>query len=323
MPIFPGVRLSRLRKHSRLREALSETRVNPKKCFLPLFVVPGRGVQEPIPSLPGQSRLACDRLAGKAKELSTKGLTGVLLFGIPQNKDSQGSEAYAKDNIVCQGIQAIKDAAPDLLVATDVCLCSYTDHGHCGIVDEKGHIQNDPTLELLGEIALRHAGSGAELVSPSDMMDGRVGRIRKVLDQNGFQDTAILSHAAKFASSFFGPFRDATHCTPKFGDRRSYQANPANRREALLEIAEDIEEGADIVMVKPALPYLDVISEARRKFDHPIAAYQVSGEYVMIKALAEKNLGNEKELVLESLTAIQRAGADLIVTYFAGDLLDF
>jgi len=318
---FPNIRPRRLRVHPTLRRMVAETRLSPDHLIMPAFVVPGHNIREPIPSMPGICHLSPDQVAKDAKEMEQEGVGAILLFGVPDKKDEYGTSASEKDGVVQRAIRAIKEAAPNLVVITDVCLCGYTSHGHCGVIDPKGKILNDPTLELLSEMALSHARAGADIVAPSDMMDGRVGSIRRALDGDGLQDVLILSYAAKYASCFYGPFRDAAHSAPSFGDRKTYQMDPPNVREALKEIALDIDEGADMVMVKPALPYLDVISKARDAFNVPIAAYQVSGEYSMIKAAAERGWLDEKRAMAESLTAIKRAGADLIITYFAREFV--
>ena len=318
---FPNIRPRRLRVHPTLRRMVAETRLSPDHLIMPAFVVPGHNIREPIPSMPGICHLSPDQVAKDAKEMEQEGVGAILLFGVPDKKDEYGTSASEKDGVVQRAIRAIKEAAPNLVVITDVCLCGYTSHGHCGVIDPKGKILNDPTLELLSEMALSHARAGADIVAPSDMMDGRVGSIRRALDGDGLQDVLILSYAAKYASCFYGPFRDAAHSAPSFGDRKTYQMDPPNVREALKEIALDIDEGADMVMVKPALPYLDVISKARDAFNVPIAAYQVSGEYSMIKAAAERGWLDEKRAMVESLTAIKRAGADLIITYFAREFV--
>ena len=318
---FPNIRPRRLRVHPTLRRMVAETRLSPDHLIMPAFVVPGQNVCEPIPSMPGICHLSPDQVAKDAKEMEQEGVGAILLFGVPDKKDEYGTSASEKDGVVQRAIRAIKEAAPNLVVITDVCLCGYTSHGHCGVIDPKGKILNDPTLELLSEMALSHARAGADIVAPSDMMDGRVGSIRRALDGDGLQDVLILSYAAKYASCFYGPFRDAAHSAPSFGDRKTYQMDPPNVREALKEIALDIDEGADMVMVKPALPYLDVISKARDAFNVPIVAYQVSGEYSMIKAAAERGWLDEKRAMAESLTAIKRAGADLIITYFAREFV--
>lgn len=295
---------------------MRETDLNPQDFIYPLFVVSGKGVKNPINSMPECFQESPDRAVESAKEAFSLGIPAVILFGIPDRKDEIGSSAYDYSGVVQQTVRAIKDTIPDMIVITDVCLCEYTSHGHCGII-KNGKVDNDATLEILALEALSHARAGADIVAPSDMMDGRVGYIRKALDQEGFTDTVILSYAAKYASAFYGPFREAAESAPAFGDRRSYQMDPANRREALKEVALDIEEGADIVMVKPALAYLDIISDVKRSFNLPVAAYNVSGEYSMVKAAAKLGWLNEDAVMLEVLTAIKRAGADLILTYFA------
>jgi porphobilinogen synthase len=315
---FPQQRLRRLRRTERLRALVRETDVRAGDLIYPLFVVPGSSVRKPIGSLPGCFHLSADEAAREAREVESLGIAGVILFGLPEHKDALGSEGYTDDGVVPRAIRAIRSACPDLLVMTDVCLCEYTSHGHCGVV-EGDDVRNDPTLELLSRMALAHARAGAHVIAPSDMMDGRVGAIRRALDANAFADTPILSYAAKYASGFYGPFREAADSTPQFGDRRSYQMDPANAREALAEVALDIEEGADMVMVKPALPYLDVIRRVRERFDVPIAAYNVSGEYAMVKAAAEKGWIDEQRVTTEILTSIRRAGADVILTYHAKD----
>jgi len=280
--------------------------------------VHGRGVREAIPSMPGQARLSVDELVREAKDVAGMGIPGVILFGLPREKDPRGSEAYAEDGIVQQAVRAVKDVVPDLLVITDVCLCQYTSHGHCGVV-EGGTVRNDATLELLSRVALSHVEAGADMVAPSDMMDGRVAAMREALDESGYTESPIMAYSAKYASSFYGPFRDAADSTPQFGDRRSYQMDPANGTEAMREIALDLDEGADIVMVKPALPYLDIISRAKSEFGVPLAAYSVSGEYAMIRAAGRLGWLDEERAMLEALTAIRRAGADIVITYFARD----
>ncbi len=295
---------------------MRETRVEPGDLIYPLFCVTGRGVREPVVSMPGIDRLSVDQLAAEAKDIQALGLAAVILFGIPDHKDALGTDGYDPDGIVQRAIRAIKDATPDLVVIADVCLCEYTDHGHCGVYDGV-HVNNDATLPLLARTAVALAQAGADIVAPSDMMDGRVAAIRRALDAEGQSDTAILSYAAKYASAFYGPFRDAAESTPAAGDRRGYQLDPANAREALDEIAADLEEGADMVMVKPALPYLDVIHAARAAFRAPLFAYQVSGEYSLIRAAAERGWIDEERAIDESLTAIRRAGADRVITYFA------
>jgi porphobilinogen synthase len=293
-----------------------ETSVSPDDFIYPLFVTCGKGIRKEISSMPGCYQESLDQLAINAKEVYSLGIPSVILFGIPENKDELGTGAYAEDGIVQQAIKVIKDAVPELYVITDVCLCEYTSHGHCGVV-AKGDVDNDKTLSLLSLEAVSHAKAGADMVAPSDMMDGRVAAIRAALDQEGFAGTPIMAYAAKYASAFYGPFREAAESTPQFGDRRSYQMDPANRREALKEAAMDIAEGADIVMVKPALAYLDIISDVRNTFNLPVAAYNVSGEYSLVKAAAQLGWIDEERAMMEILTSIRRAGADLILTYFA------
>jgi len=295
-----------------------ETRLTPDRLIYPVFVVPGRGVRREIPSLPGCFHLSPDEAAREARAVEELGIAGVILFGLPEGKDATGSQGWSEDGVVQRAVRAIRDQCKELLVATDVCLCEYTSHGHCGVV-EGDEVKNDPTLELLAKMALAHARAGAHVVAPSDMMDGRVAAIRRALDGQGFADVAILSYAAKYASGFYGPFREAADSTPQFGDRRGYQMDPANVREALREVRLDVEEGADIVMVKPALPYLDVIRAVRESCDRPVAAYNVSGEYAMVKAAAQRGWIDEERVVKETLTCIARAGADIIVTYHAKD----
>ncbi|MDE0214056.1 MAG: porphobilinogen synthase [Deltaproteobacteria bacterium] len=316
---FPVTRPRRLRRTALLRDMVRETALSPRDFIYPLFVCPGRDQVQPVTSMPGVSQLSVDRAAQEAENVWHLGIPGVILFGIPETKDAVGSEAYADHGVVQQAVCAIKDMVPDLLVITDVCLCEYTDHGHCGVVDG-GEVDNDETLELLVKEALSHARAGADVVAPSDMMDGRVGAIRSALDGEGFENVVIMAYAAKYASGFYGPFREAAESTPQFGDRRSYQMDPGNSDEALREVEEDIAEGADIVMVKPALSYLDVISKVKQRFGHPTAAYNVSGEYAMIKAAAQNGWIDENTVVPEVLLSIKRAGADLILTYFAKDM---
>lgn len=316
---FPVQRLRRLRKNETIRRMVRETRLSVDAFIYPLFIVHGQDKRIPISSMPGVFQLSCDMLKEEVKEICALGIPGVLLFGIPEYKDSRATAAYDDKGVVQEATRIIKDSFPDLLVITDVCLCEYMDHGHCGIVDKDGEINNDATLELLAREALSHARAGADIVAPSDMMDGRIGYIRQVLDENGFAGTAIMSYAAKYASGFYGPFREAAESAPQFGDRRSYQMDPANGREALREVELDIAEGADIVMVKPALAYLDVITRVRERYNHPLAAYNVSGEYSMIKAATANRWVDEERVVMEILTAIKRAGADIIITYFAKD----
>jgi porphobilinogen synthase len=318
---FPIDRMRRLRANETLRRMVRETRLCRDDLILPLFVVEGSGVREAVASMPGVSRFSVDQVVGEAKRVAELGVPAVILFGIPKRKDARGSGADAPDGIVQRAVTAIKAATPDLCVITDVCLCEYTDHGHCGIVEE-GRVRNDPSLERLAATALSHAQAGSDMVAPSDMMDGRVAAIRAQLDAHGFEELPILAYAAKFASAFYGPFRDAAESTPQHGDRRSYQMDPANRREALREMRLDLEEGADVLMVKPATPYLDVLSDARREFDLPLAAYHVSGEYAMIKAAAERGWIDGERAMEEALLSIKRAGADWILTYAAADLAE-
>jgi porphobilinogen synthase len=275
-------------------------------------------VREPIASMPGQHRLSIDELLKECKDAASMGIPAVLLFGLPRDKDPRGTEAYAEDGIIQQAVRAVKDTIPDLLVITDVCLCEYTSHGHCGVVED-GRVKNDPTLELIARTAVSHAEAGVDMVAPSDMMDGRVAAIREGLDEAGFPETPIMAYSAKYASAFYGPFREAADSTPQFGDRRSYQMDPANAVEAMREVALDVDEGADIVMVKPALPYLDVIARVKGEFGLPVAAYSVSGEYAMLKAAGQLGWLDEDRAVLEALTGIRRAGADIVITYFAKD----
>ncbi len=315
---FPAYRPRRLRRTELLRRMVREHHLRPDDFILPLFVRHGRGQRQPIDSMPGQFQLSVDELVREAKEASALGIPGVLLFGLPAEKDAFGSEAYAKDGIVQQAVRAIKDAVSDLVVVTDVCLCEYTSHGHCGVVEE-GQVKNDPTLELLAQAAVSHAEAGADIVAPSDMMDGRVAAIREALDDSGYVETAIMAYSAKYASAFYGPFREAAESAPQFGDRKGYQMDPANGDEAMREVALDLDEGADIVMVKPALAYLDIVWRVKADFGVPVAAYAVSGEYAMVKAAARLGWLDEERVMLEMLTGIKRAGADLILTYFAKD----
>jgi porphobilinogen synthase len=315
---FPTHRPRRLRRTEALRTLVRETRLTTRSLVYPLFVCPGSKVKDAIKSMPGNFRWSVDLLVEECKSAFDAGIPAVILFGIPESKDEVASGAYDPDGIVQRAMRALKKALPQLIVIGDVCLCEYTSHGHCGVV--KGNeIENDPTLDLLAKTALAQAQAGADMVAPSDMMDGRVARIRKELDAHGLSHIPILSYASKYASAFYGPFREAADSAPQFGDRKSHQMDPANQREALREIALDIEEGADIVMVKPAMPYLDVIALARRQFDVPIAAYQVSGEFSLIEAAAQKGWVDRDRIIMESLTSIQRAGADIILTYFAKD----
>lgn len=313
---FPMQRMRRTRETEPLRRLVRETNLTPNDFIYPVFVTEGQGRREPIPSMPGQSRLSIDLLVKEAHEVKALGIPAMILFGIPDRKDERGSSGFDPDGIVQRAIRALKEQVPDLVVITDVCIDEYTSHGHCGIVKE-GRILNDETLDCLRAMAKTHAQAGADMVAPSDMMDGRVAAIRDELDQAGFVDTPIMAYAAKFASCFYAPFRDAANSSPQFGDRQSYQMDPANRREALREIDLDVEEGADLVMVKPAMPYLDIISAARDRTLLPIAAYQVSGEYSMIKAAAQAGWLDERRAMMESLLSIKRAGADIILTYFA------
>jgi porphobilinogen synthase len=308
----------RLREKRLLRRMVRETALSVDDFVYPLFVVHGRGVREPIGPMPGQFRVSIDELLKEAKDAAGMGIPAILLFGVPADKDVRASEAYAEDGIVQQAVRAVKDRVPDLLVITDVCLCEYTSHGHCGVIED-GTVRNDPTLELLARVAVSHAEAGADVVAPSDMMDGRVGAIREALDEAGCTETPIMAYSAKYASAFYEPFREAADSAPQFGDRRGYQMDPANGVEAMREIALDIDEGADIVMVKPALPYLDIIARAKSDFGVPLAAYSVSGEYAMIKAAAQLGWLDEKRAMMEALTSIRRAGADIIITYFAKD----
>ena len=315
---YPVFRPRRLRETETIRRMVRETRLTADDFIMPFFVVHGRQVRREISSMPGNFQLSVDELVKEVKEAAALGIPGVILFGLPATKDAVGSEAYAKDGIVQQAIRAIKDSVSDLAVITDVCLCEYTSHGHCGVVEE-GRVKNDPSLELLARTAVSHAAAGADMVAPSDMMDGRVGAIRESLDEAGFEETPILAYAAKYASAFYGPFREAAESAPQFGDRRSYQMDPANADEALREVALDLEEGADMIMVKPALAYLDVLWRVKAEFGVPVAAYNVSGEFAMVKAAARLGWLEEERVMLEILTAIKRAGADLIITYFARD----
>jgi porphobilinogen synthase len=313
---FPIHRLRRLRRTEALRSLVRETRLDPAQFILPLFVCPGEGVRREIGAMPGNYQMSIDQLVAECAEVQALGIGGVILFGLPESKDDMATGAYDENGIVQRAIRAIRKETPKLLVVTDVCNCEYTSHGHCGYVKD-GDVDNDTTLQWLAKSALSHARAGADMVAPSDMMDGRVWAIRQALDANGFDQTPILAYAAKFASVFYGPFREAAESAPQFGDRRSYQMDPANGREAMREIELDIEEGADIIMVKPAMPYLDLISQARQRFDVPIAAYQVSGEYSMIVAAARNGWIDHDRAMMESLTSIARAGAGIILTYFA------
>jgi len=315
---FPIQRMRRLRSSEAMRSLVRETKLAPSQFILPLFACPGEGVRREISSMPGNFQLSIDELVKECRAAFGLGIGGVILFGIPAVKDEQASGAYADDGIVQQAVRAVKREIPKLLLMTDVCNCEYTSHGHCGRV-VNGEVQNDPTLEWLAKAAVSHARAGADIVAPSDMMDGRVAAIRKGLDAAGFSNTPILSYAAKFASVFYGPFREAAESTPQFGDRRSYQMDPANSREAIREIELDIEEGADMIMVKPAMPYLDIIRQARERFALPLGAYQVSGEFSMLVAAIQNGWLDRDRAILESLTCIRRAGADFMLTYFALD----
>jgi len=315
----PLYRPRRLRESPLVRKMVRETALRTDDLVYPLFTLHGRGVREPIPSMPGQFRLSIDELLKECKDAASMGIPAVLLFGIPQEKDARGSEAYAEDGIIQQAVRAVKETIPDLLVITDVCLCEYTSHGHCGVVED-GRVRNDPTLELISRTALSHVEAGADMVAPSDMMDGRVAAIREALDESGYQEAPIMAYSAKYASAFYGPFRDAAGSAPQFGDRRAYQMDPANAVEAMREVALDVDEGADIVMVKPALAYLDIISRVKAEFGLPVAAYSVSGEYAMIRAAGQLGWIDEERVMVEALTGIRRAGADIIITYFAKDL---
>lgn len=315
---FPKTRMRRLRTSASMRRLVRETAVSVDDLVYPLFVREGAGLKEPIKSMDGCYHFSPDTIVAEAEEVASLGIPAILLFGLPTRKDPTGSEAWAENGVVQQAIKAIKKQAPDLLVITDVCLCEFTDHGHCGVIKD-GDVDNDPTCELLAKMALSHAQAGADIVAPSDMMDGRVKYIRHALEENGFKDLAIMSYAAKYASAFYGPFRDAAESTPAFGDRRSYQMDAGNSDQAMAEIALDIKEGADIVMVKPALAYMDIIYRARQRFDCPIAAYNVSGEYMMVKSAAAAGLSDEEATMMEVLTSLKRAGADILITYFAKD----
>lgn len=317
--VFPEYRPRRLRQNENLRALIRETRLVPEQMIYPLFVMPGKGKREEIPSMPGIFRVSVDQLGKEAKECMEVGVRSLLLFGLPEKKDAMGSGAHARDGIVQRAVRELKNKAPELTVVTDVCLCEYTDHGHCGcLVGET--VDNDTTLELLARTALSHAQAGADIVAPSDMMDGRVAEIRTALDENDYHMLPIMSYAVKYASAFYGPFRDAANCAPQFGDRRSYQMDPANSREALREATLDVDEGADILMVKPAVAYLDIISRLHDEFDLPVAAYHVSGEYAMIKAAEARGWIDGKRIMEESLLSIRRAGADIIITYCAKEM---
>ena len=316
---FPKNRMRRLRSSPSMRRLVRQTSVSVDDLVYPLFVREGEGIKEPIKSMTGCYHFSPDTIGSQAAEVASLGIPAVLLFGLPGSKDEIGSEAWAEQGVVQRAIREIKNASPELLVVTDVCLCEFTSHGHCGVIKD-GKVDNDPTCELLAKMALSHVQAGADIVAPSDMMDGRVGYIREALEENGFENVAIMSYAAKYASAFYGPFRDAAESAPAFSDRRAYQMDPPNADEAMAEIALDIEEGADIVMVKPALAYLDIICRARQRFDCPIAAYSVSGEYMMVNAAGAEGLVDREATMMEMLTSIKRAGADIIITYFAKEL---
>jgi porphobilinogen synthase len=317
--VFPEYRPRRLRQNETFRALVRETSISAAHLIYPLFVQPGKGIREPVPSMPGVMRLSVDQLVKEAKECLALGVRSVILFGLPEQKDAMGSGAHATGGIIQRAIKEIKNKVPEMLVSTDVCLCEYTSHGHCGILIQN-QVDNDATLEVLAKTALSHAEAGADMVAPSDMMDGRVAEIRAALDENNFHMVPVMSYAVKYASAFYGPFREAADCAPEFGDRRGYQMDPANIREAMREATLDVDEGADILMVKPAVAYLDVISRLREEFDLPVAAYHVSGEYAMIKAAAAQGWIDEKKVMAETLLSIRRAGADIILTYFAKDM---
>ena len=316
---FPQYRPRRLRRNENLRRMVRETFLRIDDLIYPMFVQPGKGIKEPISSMPNNYRFSIDELVKEIKDIYKLGIPAIILFGIPEKKDELGTEAYAKDGIIQRAIKAIKDSVPEIIVITDVCLCEYTSHGHCGVI-KNNEVDNDATLELLAKEAVSHAEAGADMVAPSDMMDGRVKAIREALDRSGFSHIPIMSYAVKYASAFYGPFREAAESAPQFGDRRSYQMDPPNAREALREAELDVGEGADIIMVKPALPYLDIIYRVRQAINRPIAAYNVSGEFSMLKAAIANGWLEEKRVILEALTSIKRAGADLILTYFAREI---
>ncbi len=332
--VFPTNRPRRTRRTETLRQLVRETIISPADLILPLFVRPGHDLRLPIRSMPGQFQWSVDRLVDEVREIASLGIKSVMLFGIPSEKDACGSENFDPEGIVPQAIRAIKQAVPEMVVISDMCFCEYTDHGHCGIVNlpgsehfnpalEQGYLLNDPTLELLQRASIVHAAAGADIIAPSGMIDGMVGAIRSALDDSGHEHLLVMSYAVKYASGFYGPFRDAAESPPAFGDRSQYQMDPANRREAIREAALDIEEGADMLIVKPALPYLDVLSEVRQTFNVPVAAYQVSGEYAMLQAAAANGWIDLERCAMESLTSIKRAGADLILTYFAKDVVEW
>ncbi|ETR72234.1 MAG: porphobilinogen synthase [Candidatus Magnetoglobus multicellularis str. Araruama] len=320
--VFPEYRPRRMRDNAQIRRMVRETHLSVDDLILPVFAVNGSDVKNPIPSMPGHFQLSIDHLVKLAKNAKAAGIPAIIIFGIPDKKDALATQAYAKSGIVQKAVKSIKNSVSDLLVITDVCLCQYMDHGHCGMVD-KNKIDNDASLELIAKTALSHAQAGADMVAPSDMMDGRVAEIRDLLDENDFNNISIMSYAAKYCSAFYGPFRQAAESAPQFGDRRTYQMDPANAREAIREATMDVEEGADIIMIKPALAYLDIIRTIRDELDYPIAAYQVSGEFSMIKAAADKGWLNEQQVMMESLIAIKRAGADMILSYFAMDVAKY
>ncbi|WP_457575373.1 porphobilinogen synthase [Desulfomarina sp.] len=317
--LFPEYRPRRLRKNSSFRALIRETRLSAAQLVYPLFIMPGKNRKEEIVSMPGVYRVTIDQLKNEAEECLALGINSVILFGLPEKKDAMGSGAHQKDGIIQSAIRELKNKVPEILVITDVCLCEYTDHGHCGCIINQD-VDNDATLEILAKTALSHVRAGADMVAPSDMMDGRIAEIRGALDENNFESVPIMSYAVKYASAFYGPFREAADCTPQFGDRRSYQMDPANSREALREATLDVDEGADILMVKPAVAYLDIIAKLKEEFDLPVAAYHVSGEYAMIKAAAEKGWIDGDRVMAETLLSIRRAGADIIITYFAKDM---
>jgi len=316
---FPTHRGRRLRRNEALRGLVRETRLSAAGLIYPMFVCPGQKVRQEVSSMPGVFQQSADQIVEECREVESLGIPGVILFGLPEKKDARGASSIAADGVVQRAIEAIRKAKLKLLVITDVCLCEYTDHGHCGVIED-GEVANDATLDILAKQAVSHARAGADIVAPSDMMDGRVGVIREALDEHKFENTSILAYAAKYSSAFYGPFREAAQSTPQFGDRRGYQMDPANAREALREVEMDLDEGADMVMVKPALPYLDIIRRVRDEFDVPVAAYNVSGEYSMVKAAVEKGWLEEQRVVTEILTGIQRAGAEIILTYHAKDV---
>ncbi len=320
---FPVNRLRRLRKNENFRRMVAETKISADDFIYPLFVCPGSRVKSEINSMPDVYQMSMDNIVKVCKKVYDLGIPGIILFGIPEKKDSLGSEGYSDKGIIQKSVRKIKKEVPELIVITDVCLCGYTDHGHCGVIGDNDVVDNDKTLELLAGMAVSHAEAGADIIAPSDMMDGRIKKIRFALDENNFDDIPIMAYSAKYASAFYGPFREAAESTPQFGDKKSYQMDPPNSDEAMREIALDIEEGADIVMVKPALSYLDIIRRTKEEFNIPLAAYNVSGEYSMIKAASKMGWIDEKKIIIEVLTSIKRAGADIIITYFAKDVLSF